>query len=98
MEFRERKQKDGEMISEFIVNLKRLSIRCGYGDTLSENLRDTLTAGLKYLNIRKKLLSIKVLTWEKAQKEALLMETANKDAARGFQTPKQGEINRIKAQ
>jgi hypothetical protein len=43
MGIRERKQKDGETISECIVDLKRLSIRCGYGDTLSENLRDTFT-------------------------------------------------------
>ena len=78
-------------MSEFIVDLKRLSIRCGYGDTLSENLRDTFTAGLKDFNTRKKLLSIKDLTWEKAQEEALLMETASKDAAQVFHSQKEGE-------
>ena len=60
MKFRESKQKENETVSEFIVDLKRLSIRCGYDETLSENLRDTFTAGLRDFNTRKKLLSIKI--------------------------------------
>ena len=67
-------------------------------ETLSENLRDTYTAGLKDFNTRKKLLSIKDLTWEKAQEEALLKETASKDAAQVFHSQKEGEVNKIKAQ
>ena len=36
--FRERKQKVGESISQYIVELKMLSRHCNYGEQLSENL------------------------------------------------------------
>jgi len=98
MTFRERRQRDGESIAEYILDLKRLSRRCGYGATLAENLRDTFTAGLRDFNIRKKLLSVKDLTWDKAQEEALSMEMANQDAAQVSQSKKPGELNRVNVQ
>jgi len=70
------------------MELKRLTMHCGFGDVLTENLTDAFTAGVKDFNIRKKLLSIKTLTWEKAQEEALFMEGANRDAARLTPNPK----------
>ena len=81
--FRERKQKPGESISKYIVELKMLSRHCNYGDQLAENLRDAFVSGLTELSIRRKLLSIKDLTWDTAQQEALSWEAAQRDAQYG---------------
>jgi transposase InsO family protein len=81
--FRERKQKTGESISNYIVELKMLSRHCGYGEALAENLRDTFVSGLGDVAIRRKLLGEKDLTWEVAQKQALAWEAAQRDAQIG---------------
>ena len=78
--FWERKQKVGESIVQYIVELKMLSRHCNYGEQLSENLRDTFVSGFTELSIRRKLLSIKDLTWDIAQQETVSWEAAQCDA------------------
>ncbi len=79
-EFRGRKQKSEETVADYIVALKKLARYCNYGDTLGENLRDTFVGGLLSANIRRKLLMVKDLTWEKAQEDALALEAATREA------------------
>lgn len=49
-------QKAGESIADFIVDLRRLSIRSEFGDILNQALRDRLVCGVKSEALQKKLL------------------------------------------
>jgi transposase InsO family protein len=93
--FRERKQKPGESISQYIVELKMLSRHCEYGDALPENLRDAFVSGLSDLPVRRKLLGLKELTWEIAQQQALAWEAAQRDAEVGAVPEKQTERDTV---
>ncbi|CAB3985347.1 Hypothetical predicted protein [Paramuricea clavata] len=50
-------QKEGESVSEFVANLKRLASTCKFGAYLNEALRDRFVCGLRSSNIKKKLLA-----------------------------------------
>lgn len=78
--FRERIQKPSETISEFVADLKRLSIHCNFGDNLEQNLRDQLVCGLRTLSIKKRLLNETALTFAKAYELSLNMEASAKEA------------------
>ena len=88
--FRERCQKDGESVSEFALELKRLSITCEFGDNLEDNLLERFMNGVKSTPIRNKLYNTKELTWTTAQAEALSMEQ-NRSEGGGS-----GDINQVR--
>ena len=87
--FRERCQKDNESVSEFALELKRLSITCEFGDTLEDNLLERFMNGVKSTPIRNKLYNTKELTWTTAQAEALAMEQNREQGS-------SGDINQVR--
>ena len=58
LQFRSQKQKPNESISEYILELKKLSKRWGYETELEINLRDTFVGGLQSDKLLAKLLLI----------------------------------------
>ena len=73
-------QKEGESVSTFVANLKRLASTCNFGTYLNEALRDRFVCGLRSANIKKKLLADDY-TFDNALKVALGIEAADKDVA-----------------
>ena len=77
--FHGRYQGEGESISRYIVELKKLASTCDFGSFLDESLRDRLVCGLRDGAIQKKLLSVVDLTFKRATEIALAMEIADKN-------------------
>lgn len=77
--FHKRDQKPNEAISEYVVELKKLSRTCSFGTFLSEALRDRFVCGMQSEVIQKKLLSEDNLTFESACKIALSVELASSE-------------------
>ena len=73
-------QKDGESVSTFVANLKRLASTCNFGSYLNEALRDRFVCGLRTSNIKKKLLA-EDHNFDDALKIALGIDAADKDVA-----------------
>ena len=64
--FHRRNQHESETVAQFVVELKRLALKCEFGTFLEEALRDRLLCGLKSVQIQKKLLAERDLTFKKA--------------------------------
>ena len=62
--FHRRNQLESESIAQFVVELKRLALKCEFGVFLEEALRDRLVCGLKNVPIQKKLSTEKDLTFK----------------------------------
>ena len=62
-----------------MVELKRLALKCEFGVFLEEAFRDRLVCGLKNIQIQKKFLAERELTFKKAFETAQSMELANKE-------------------
>ena len=89
--FYQRSQEAGESIADFIADLRRLSIRCEFGDFLDQALRDWFVCGVRSEALQKKLLTEAELTIKRAQEIAQSMESADRnskdlkgDAVRGY--------------
>ena len=78
--FHKRDQKEGESITVYVAELRKLTEHCKFGGTLNDALRDRLVCGIKNENIQKKLLSVSDLILQKAIEISSAMETASKDA------------------
>ena len=78
--FHKRDQKEGESITVYVAELRKLTEHCKFGGTLNDALRDRLICGIKNENIQKKLLSVSNLTLQKATEISSAMETAAKNA------------------
>ena len=72
--FHRRNQLESESIAQFVVELKRLALKCEFGVFLEEALRDRLVCGLKNVQIQKKLLTERDLTFKKAFETAQSMK------------------------
>ena len=70
-------QKPGEPVADFLAELRRLSIRCEFGDFLDQALRDRLVCGVTNPALQKRLLSEASLTLTKALELAQGMEAAD---------------------
>ena len=77
--FHRRSQLESETVAQFVVELKRLALKREFGTFLEEALRDRLVCGLKSVQIQKKLLAERDLTFKKAFETAQSMELANKE-------------------
>ena len=75
--FHRRAQAEGELISDYLAELCRLSTHCEFGAYLEE---DHLVCGLRNESIKKKLLTVADLSLAKAQKLSLGMEAAERSA------------------
>ena len=78
--FHKRQQRDGESIQAFVVEIKRLSEHCRFGQTLDQALRDRLVCGLTDASIQQKLMQEVDLTFQKAYDKAIALEMATRDA------------------
>ena len=77
--FHTRIRQSGETIATFVAELRRIAQYCNFGDSLNDSLRDRLVCGVNEDNIQRRLLSEKVLTFDKAMEIAVSMETAKKN-------------------
>ena len=84
--FHTRNQVDGESVSQYIAELKRMAGKCQFEGYLDDALRDRFVCGLISNTIRKKLLTEADLTFTKATTIAISMETAVKDSEELFKS------------
>ena len=92
--FHKRNQLEGETVSNYLGELKKLSLYCEFGTNLNDALRDRLVCGLQNELIQKRLLSEQHLSLAKASEIALAMEAAAKDTQE-LQGTKESEVNKI---
>ena len=78
--FHKRDQREDENINTYVAEIKKLSEHCEFGAALNDSLRDRFVCGLHNESIQKRLLVETSLTFEKALKLAVAMETAMKDS------------------
>ncbi|XP_054280194.1 uncharacterized protein K02A2.6-like [Macrosteles quadrilineatus] len=72
-------QKEGEAVSEFAVQLKKLASTCDFKEFLDDALRDRFLCGLRSNEIQSRLLSEgDTLTFDKALQLALVLEDASR--------------------
>ena len=79
-DFHSRVRKPDESFSEYLAHLRKLSEHCDFGDTLNRMLLDRLVCGCNDGRLQCKLLAETDLTFDKAYKLALAMETAQRGA------------------
>lgn len=73
-------QKDGQSISDYIIELKSRAQKCKFGAFLNEALRDRFVFGVKNSNLRSMLLKEKGLTFDNACATAINWEMAEKES------------------
>ena len=78
--FHSRSRRQGESVSAFVAELRKLSEYCQFGDTLSDMLRDRLVCGINDQKTQRRLLAEATLTYEKAFTLAQALEAADKSA------------------
>ena len=94
--FHNRNQLEGETVSSYLAELKKLSLYCEFGTNLNDALRDRLVCGLHNELIQKRLLSEPDLSLAKASEIALAMEAAAKDTLElQGNINKESEVNKI---
>ncbi|XP_050344615.1 uncharacterized protein LOC126769742 [Nymphalis io] len=79
--FRQRIQINGESISEYTAELKKMSKTCEFGSWLEESLRDQLVCGLSSDVIRQRIFAEEHLDFKKAYQLAVNMEAAERNTA-----------------
>lgn len=79
--FKGYKQRENEDIKKYVANLKKLAMLCDYGNSLEDNLRDQFVFGVSSEAIKKKLLSERELSFQRATEIAQSLEAASRDAA-----------------
>ena len=77
--FHKRNQFEGEPVSSYLAELKKLSLYCEFGTNLNDALRDRLVCGLHNELIQKRMLCEPDLPLVKASEIALAREAAAKD-------------------
>ena len=77
--FNTRVRRPHESVSAYLAQLKQLAEHCKYGDTLHQMLRDRLVCGIAEQRWQKRLLSEEGLTYDKAMKILLSLESADQE-------------------
>ncbi|XP_077548123.1 uncharacterized protein LOC144160897 [Haemaphysalis longicornis] len=98
--FHRRCQREGESISNFVAELRKLSQTCEFGSALDESLRDRFVCGLLREDIQLLLFTEdSKLTFQKTVERALAMEAAKKSAAeaRGSDATV-GDVHKVQAE
>ena len=90
-----RNQHESQTVAQFVVELKRLALKCEFETFLEDALRDRLFCGLKSVQIQKKLLAERDLTFKKAFETAQSMELANKEDFRHTSVPVDDTVNKV---
>lgn len=95
--FNKRSQKEGESISEYSMQLKKLAASCKFDNFLNEALRDRFLCGLKSPAIQSKLLAEgDSLDFPKALDLALVIENADRNVRSIHPERHSGEINFVR--
>ena len=79
--FNRRKQEEGELVDDFIMDLYRLAEHCSYGELHDELIRDRIVVGLRCAALSEKLQRDADLTLEKVVQMAREDETIKKEQA-----------------
>ena len=79
-QFYKRNQNENESISDYIVELKKLTSICDFGDFQSMASRDRLVCNLRSDSIQRKFLAGGDLTFDKAKKITVAMELVQRNA------------------
>eukprot|EP00731_Ephydatia_muelleri_P001678 Em0001g1678a len=74
-------RQNGENVATFVSELRQLAMRCDFGASLEEMLRDRLVCGIKDEHIQRRLLAEPNLTFKKAQDIAQALESADRNTA-----------------
>ena len=61
--FNSRSQRDGESVSHFVAELRKLSEHCDFGNSLENMLRDRLVCGIRDVRVQRRLLAEAGLTF-----------------------------------
>ena len=93
--FHRRSQGADESVAEFDAALRSLAIHCGFGAVLDDSLRDQFVCGIRHENVRRRLLTERGLTYQKALEIAKGMVAADSHAL----SMKTGEpaVNKLRA-
>jgi hypothetical protein len=70
-------QSEKETTTAFILRLQKQARFCNFGEGLNDRLRDRLVAGCKSIDLRRKLLNTRELTWAKAREIVSTFEAVN---------------------
>ena len=99
--FYKRVQRQGESLSDFVADLRRLTTNCNFGTFLEEAIRDCFVCGLYNDSTQQHLkdLTLKsavetAINWESAQKTSSNMKQSKSQAA--AVTPSEGGVKAIK--
>lgn len=79
--FRQRTQRQGESVREYLQSLKHLAKTCNFGDKLEENLRDQYVSGLYNEDMRSRIFAEKNVDCKRAVELAQALEAAERHAA-----------------
>ncbi|MCG8032935.1 MAG: DDE-type integrase/transposase/recombinase [Candidatus Thiodiazotropha taylori] len=93
--FHKRNQHDGETVTQYLAELRKLAEYCNFGTNLNDSLRDRFVCGLRAENIQKRLLSEADLTLKKALDMGVAMETAAKDATELQSTQHEATVHKV---
>ncbi|XP_049519491.1 uncharacterized protein LOC125943947 [Dermacentor silvarum] len=98
--FHRRCQREGESLSSYVAELRKLSQTCEFGSALDESLRDRFVCGLLREDIQRVLFTEdSKLTFQKAVERALAMEAAKKSAAEARGTDAAvGDVHKVQAE
>ena len=93
--FNTRVRQSHKTVSAYIAQLKQLAEYCNFGTTLPEMLRDRLVCGIAQQQWQKRLLSEDGLTYDKAVKLLLSMESAEQEVRDLSGGPGPKQVNRL---
>ena len=79
--FHTRSRQQGETVSTFMAELRRLADTCNFGNVLNDMLRDRLVCGINDERIQRVLLAERTLTLQQAYSKSLAEELAYKDTS-----------------
>ena len=79
LHFHSRSQRDGESVSQFVAELRKLSELCDFGNSLDDMLRNRLVRGIRGVRVQRRLLAQAGLTFAKAFGLAQTSELAEKN-------------------
>ncbi|CAH2083991.1 unnamed protein product [Euphydryas editha] len=89
--FRQRRQRPDESLTDYLQNLKHLSVTCNFGTRLEENLRDQFVSGLSSDVMRSRIFAEKSVDYRKAVELALALEAAERHAVMSATCPTSSE-------
>ena len=90
LKFHRRTQSEGEIVSHYVAELRKLAEGCDFKNYIEEALRDRLVCGIKNESIQRRLLSKNELDMNKALEIPLSMELVTVQATE-LQIAKKGQ-------